>query len=109
MNKDMEEKDMKREDFMDYLGTQEADYGFSVGELEGERGVFVKNKTFDTETHFTWDAIEESELEFLLLNTFHGKNVEQMTRVTGYMSKIGAWNKGKTAELKDRSRVVVGA
>ncbi|MHA1285826.1 MAG: anaerobic ribonucleoside-triphosphate reductase [Candidatus Thorarchaeota archaeon] len=100
---------MKREDFMEYLGTQGDEYDFSVGELEGVRGVFVKNIRFDTETHFSWDAVEESELESLLRTTSHGKNVEQMTRVTGYFSKVGAWNKGKTAELKERSRVDVGA
>ncbi|MBU2565641.1 MAG: anaerobic ribonucleoside-triphosphate reductase, partial [Candidatus Thermoplasmatota archaeon] len=37
--------------------------------------------------------------------TSRGKNVEQMTRVTGYFSKIAGWNKGKTGELKDRYRV----
>ncbi len=33
------------------------------------------------------------------------KNVEGITRVTGFFSKIGSWNKGKLAELKDRARV----
>jgi len=85
------------------------DFDCVVGELDGDNGVFVKNRMFETETHFTWDAIEGSELENLLQNTSHGKNVEQMTRVTGYFSRVGAWNRGKVAELKDRSRVVVGA
>lgn len=31
-------------------------------------------------------------------------NVEQMTRVTGFFSKVGSWNKGKIAELADRYR-----
>ena len=29
-------------------------------------------------------------------------NVEHMTRVTGFFSKIDGWNPGKQAELKDR-------
>jgi anaerobic ribonucleoside-triphosphate reductase len=40
---------------------------------------------------------------------FHGtcehcgsKNIEAMTRVTGFFSKVGSWNKGKVGELKDR-------
>ena len=33
-----------------------------------------------------------------------GVLVEQMTRVTGYYSKVGSWNQGKRAELKDRKR-----
>ncbi|RMF89744.1 MAG: hypothetical protein D6733_05630 [Methanobacteriota archaeon] len=31
-------------------------------------------------------------------------NVEHMTRVTGFFSKVGSWNKGKLAELRDRYR-----
>jgi ribonucleoside-triphosphate reductase len=27
-----------------------------------------------------------------------------MTRVTGFFSKVGSWNKGKLAELKDRNK-----
>jgi len=29
-------------------------------------------------------------------------NVEAMTRVTGFMSKVNSWNKGKIGELKNR-------
>lgn len=31
-------------------------------------------------------------------------NVEHMTRVTGFFSKIEGWNRGKIAELRDRYR-----
>lgn len=31
-------------------------------------------------------------------------NVEGITRVTGFFSKISSWNKGKTGELKDRMK-----
>lgn len=30
------------------------------------------------------------------------KNIEGITRITGYFSKISGWNKGKLSELKDR-------
>jgi ribonucleoside-triphosphate reductase len=33
-------------------------------------------------------------------------NVDGITRITGYFSKISGWNKGKRAELKDRYRSV---
>lgn len=33
-----------------------------------------------------------------------GLKVEQITRVTGYMSKVNQWNPGKLGELKDRHR-----
>ena len=34
----------------------------------------------------------------------HGRDVEHATRITGYFSRVSAWNKGKTAELQDRHR-----
>jgi len=46
--------------------------------------------------------ITEKEILIMLCN---GKNVEKMTRVTGYFAKIATWNKGKLAELKDRYRI----
>ena len=36
-------------------------------------------------------------------------NVEGITRITGYFSKISGWNKGKLGELKDRHRVKLEA
>jgi ribonucleoside-triphosphate reductase len=30
------------------------------------------------------------------------ENIEGITRITGYFSKISGWNKGKKGELKDR-------
>lgn len=35
------------------------------------------------------------------------KNVDVMTRVTGYMSKVSSWNPGKRQEFLDRARVVI--
>ncbi|MBU0672509.1 MAG: hypothetical protein KJ732_05735 [Candidatus Margulisbacteria bacterium] len=34
-----------------------------------------------------------------------GRNVEHITRVTGYFSRISGWNKGKKGELADRHRM----
>jgi ribonucleoside-triphosphate reductase (formate) len=34
----------------------------------------------------------------------HSDRVEQITRITGYFTKISSWNKGKRGELKDRYR-----
>ncbi len=35
------------------------------------------------------------------------ENIEGITRITGYFSKIPGWNKGKIAELRDRHRVKI--
>jgi len=34
----------------------------------------------------------------------HSKNVDGITRITGYFTKVSSWNLGKRAELKDRYR-----
>lgn len=36
------------------------------------------------------------------------ENIEGITRITGYFSRISGWNKGKRGELKDRLRVSEG-
>ncbi len=33
-------------------------------------------------------------------------NVEHITRVTGFFSKVNSWNKGKIAELRDRRKAI---
>ena len=48
--------------------------------------------------------ITPEKLENVLIN---GRNVDHITRVTGYFSKVSGWNKGKTGELSDRHRVNV--
>lgn len=37
------------------------------------------------------------------------ENVDYITRVTGYFSKVSGWNKGKKAELKDRYKNITDA
>ena len=39
-------------------------------------------------------------------NNCGSHNIELITRVTGYFSKIGSWNQGKLAELKDRKSAI---
>ncbi|HUT04084.1 MAG TPA: anaerobic ribonucleoside-triphosphate reductase [bacterium] len=34
----------------------------------------------------------------------HSKNVDGITRITGYFTKVSSWNLGKKAELRDRHR-----
>jgi hypothetical protein len=69
-----------------------------------EEKVVVYNKHFQTLTTFDLSLLERiSKIDFDKY-THRGKNIEQITRVTGYFSKVNAWNKGKKAELKDRYR-----
>lgn len=34
------------------------------------------------------------------------KDLDYITRVTGYFTRVSTWNRGKIAELKDRNREV---
>ena len=38
----------------------------------------------------------------LLTEINRGVQVEQITRITGYFTKVSSWNPGKLGELKDR-------
>ena len=96
---------MDKESFIEYLEKNPATFEWQEGENEGNIGIFVKNTQFDTITHFTFNAIEKNDLALLINQTHHGKNVEHITRVTGFFSKVQSWNKGKRGELKERHRV----
>ena len=95
---------MEKQEFIEFLDSEREHFDVAEAPMEGKDGIYVMNKVFETQTHFTNDVIASMELKDLVTATHHGKNIEQMTRVTGYFSKVGGWNKGKTGELKDRSR-----
>ena len=56
-------------------------------------------------TRITKEVFEKLTPEGLLKEINRGLEVEQITRITGYFTKISQWNKGKRGELKDRVRV----
>jgi hypothetical protein len=96
---------MEVETFIEYLAENPEIYEWQEGEHDNKQGIFVKNNQFETKTHFTLDAIQKNDLPVLMNQTNHGKNVEHITRVTGFFSKVQSWNKGKRGELKNRYRV----
>ena len=96
---------MEKQDFIEFLSSETDHFDMAEAPMDGKDGLYVKNKTYDTETHFTNDVISQMELKDLVVATHQGRNIEHMTRVTGYFSKVQGWNKGKVGELKDRSRV----
>jgi len=90
---------MKLDELKSWLDSQEEwDY-----QLDDE-GVLLRNNRLETLTHATFSAIERSTLEQLTAACTHGRDVDHITRVTGYFSRTSGWNRGKTAELKDRYR-----
>lgn len=96
---------MDRAKFIEYLKEYHHMYEFEEKKDNGSSGILVKNKEYGTLTFFSDQMIQEKELTDLLRQTHHGKNVEWISRVTGYFSKINSWNKGKKAEFKDRHRI----
>lgn len=93
---------MKVIEFKAYLKEHASEYDFVPYTHEGVDGILVTNKLFSTKTHFSKKAIEENDILTLLNATHQGKNIDQITRITGYFSQIRSWNRGKTGELKER-------
>ena len=58
-------------------------------------------------TRITQEMITKLSPEELMHHINKGLEVEQITRITGYFTKISQWNKGKRGELKDRVRVEI--
>ena len=63
----------------------------------------AKNEKVKVEPHALAKVTAE-QLEKILVG---GRNVDQITRVTGYFSRVSGWNKGKIGELAERERVNV--
>jgi len=68
----------------------------------------IHSVKWDTTIRVDLDKVQNLSAEELEMVLTDGKNVEQMTRVTGYFSKVAGWNKGKTGELKSRYRITRG-
>jgi len=58
-------------------------------------------------TRITNDMIAQLSSEDLMNAINEGLEVEHITRITGYFTKVSQWNKGKRGELKDRMRVEI--
>ncbi len=90
---------MKLDDLTSWLESNE-DWEYQLD----EKGVLIRNNRLGTVTHATFEAVERNTLETLTAACTQGKDVDHITRVTGYFSRTSGWNRGKTAELKDRHR-----
>jgi ribonucleoside-triphosphate reductase len=67
-------------------------------------GYVVEDTKFDTVHNMTEEAFGKLDLNTLNAVTARGRDVDHVTRVTGYFSKVSGFNKGKQAELRDRYR-----
>jgi hypothetical protein len=62
------------------------------------------SKNPNNATKITFDKMRELSVADLIEEINRGFEVEGITRVTGYMSKISGWNPGKLGELADRHK-----
>ena len=67
-------------------------------------GYIVEDTRFETLHHMTPDAFAKLNVNTLNAVTARGRDVDHVTRVTGYFARTSSFNKGKQAELKDRYR-----
>jgi len=56
-------------------------------------------------TGVEYRKLNEMDADALLKAINQGLEVENITRITGYFTKVSSWNPGKKAELKDRNRM----
>jgi ribonucleoside-triphosphate reductase len=61
----------------------------------------------DACTRIDNELINRLSCDELLHEINRGLEVEQMTRITGYFTRVSQWNKGKLGELKDRIRTPI--
>ncbi len=81
--------------------------GETTVEMDGQPAVpgwLIANDRWETLTRVSKDKLAGMTVPMLEDVTAQGKNVDHISRVTGYFSKISGWNPGKAAELKDRHR-----
>lgn len=76
-----------------------------------EEGNFLfKHEHYDKENEklkVTPQALAKISVAELERGIVNGRNVDHITRITGYFSKVSGWNKGKRGELTDRARTEI--
>lgn len=77
---------------------------------DDDGNLYLRHSVFDGEQEklkIEPRALKELTVEKLEKLLVGGRNVDHITRVTGYFSRVAGWNKGKRAELVDRHRVQI--
>jgi len=77
---------------------------------DDDGNIYLRHSVFDKKNEkvkIEPKALENLTVEKLEQIVIGGRNVEHITRVTGYFSRVSGWNKGKRGELSDRQRVRV--
>lgn len=82
----------------DFLVREEEDLEWS----DQKDGFYIRSKRWGTCIKLDLNKLESLDEVALIKELVQGKNIEQITRVTGFFSKTRQWNPGKRGELKER-------
>jgi len=77
---------------------------------DDEGNLYFRHEQFDREEEKVKvepRALKELTVEKLDQVLTAGRNVDHITRITGYFSRVQGWNKGKKGELADRHRTAI--
>lgn len=95
---------MKLSELDKYLVEKEDELEWHVDDKDH---LLLKLTKYDEEYKITPKAIGDMTIKELDDYLFGGRNVDHITRVTGYFAKTSGFNKGKTGELKDRHKTPI--
>ena len=93
---------MKLEELQRLIDSKD-DLGYQMD----DKGILIRSARFETLTHATFEAVEANTSGTILTACAQGRDVDHITRVTGYFSRVSSFNRGKAAELKDRYRASI--
>ena len=85
-----------------YLNENQNEILWSYEEQNGRGFLYLHSKKWEETIKVDMNRLNKLSEEEISRMLSGGKDVEQITRVTGFFSKVSAWNKGKTGELKQR-------
>ena len=94
---------MNAKELTDYLESHD-EWEWMPDDETPDKAILIRNLRFSTLTRVESKAVEDNGLDTILAACAQGRDVDHITRVTGYFSKTSGWNKGKAGELKDRHR-----
>lgn len=70
-----------------------------------ENALYIHSDKWNETIKIDLDRLDKLTLDLIKFKLKGGKDVAQITRVTGYFSHTTYWNPGKRAELRDRYRI----
>lgn len=89
---------MELQELKDKLSAEKHIYDFT----EEGGDLIIRNKKHGVKVRCSAEAVAKHDWASIKSQTVGGRDVNHITRVTGYFTIVEGWNKGKLGELKDR-------